>query len=92
MDLTAARITAAIQALGAAEPIRRVYGYSMSPRVHAALARSMRPSDYILTAGFGVPVIVDPRMTSAHATVYYNRRLFRRRLKDQARWEKRRKD
>lgn len=73
---------------------RRMVGMTMSPRVHEAMKRELPPLDPVLPVflqrQFGVPVIVDPRMSSCmHASAYFDAKIWRKRVKEQKRWDRR---
>lgn len=65
-------------------------GLSMSPAMESAVRRRVSPpADGLWREHpLGVPVIVDPRMKAAAATAYYDRRTWRKRVKEQQRWDK----
>lgn len=69
-----------------------VVGMSMSPAVYGALRRELGASSTARFCwGWGFPIIVDPRMTSKSGTVFYDRKVWRKRLKEQKRWDRRRR-
>jgi hypothetical protein len=65
----------------------------MSPAVEAALKRQTPPVPVVISYGaafpFGVPIIVDPRMNSRTATAYYDPKIWRKRVKEQNRYDRR---
>jgi hypothetical protein len=72
---------------------RVLVGLSMSPAVEAKLKRELplpkEPRYHFFAQPFGVPIIVDPRMNSRTATAYYDRKIWRKRVKEQNRWDRR---
>jgi len=70
---------------------RLLVGLSMSPAVESALRKQLPPPDprRFEMYPLGCPVIVDPRMTSRSATAYYDRKIWRKRVKEQRRWDRR---
>ncbi len=72
---------------------RILVGLTMSPAVEAALKRQIPPAPVVMSYRspfpFGVPIIVDPRMNSRTATAYYDRKIWRKRVKEQNRYDRR---
>ena len=83
--LTIETLNAARQALAASTGSAcAVVGIACSPQVEARLKRG-QPDSF---TGFGaVPLLIDPRMSSAYGEVYSDRELWRSRCKEQAEWD-----
>lgn len=72
-----------------ATPARILVGLTMPPHVEIAMRRQARPvaAGLVSNPFFGVPVIVDDRMTGNTATAYYDRKIWRKRVREQRRYE-----
>jgi hypothetical protein len=88
--LDAETIAKARQMLG--KPARILVGLTMPPHVEIAMRRQAATVavDSLATSFLGVPVIVDDRMRGNSATAYYDRKIWRKRVKDQRRHDFRR--
>lgn len=88
--LDAETIRKARELLG--KPARILVGLTMPPRVEIAMRRQAATVavDSLATSFLGVPVIVDYRMRGNTATAYYDRKIWRKRVKEQRRHEFRR--
>ena len=70
---------------------RILVGLTMSPAVEVALKRQTPSVPVVMSYRspfpFGVPIIVDPRMNSWTATAYYDSKIWRKRVKEQNRYD-----
>lgn len=64
-------------------------GLSMSPEAQARLRRECTPTQSAYIPPFGVSIIIDPRMKQNGATAFYDRKIWRKRVKEQVRWDRR---
>lgn len=85
--LDAETIRKARQMLGM--PARILVGLTMPPQVAVAMQRkAKRFAEGLVSNPFlGVPVIVDDRMRGNTATAYYDRKIWRKRVKEQRRYD-----
>lgn len=74
--------------------IRPPVGITMSPAMESCIKRKNEITTLSIERGralwFGVPIIVDPRMNKMTATVYNDPKIWRKRLKEQKRYDQRR--